>query len=134
MKVLVLVEGRDDEIRDKIMYNLDQIFNSFGISIRNLPRWFIHSDDSDSVDYFMNFRKFYSFTSQEMNSLVKNGSIPTSFLDDLQERLSELSIGGLFFNFSGWGQSTPSSGDASNTVMVCFTTFPSIAEEMSRRR
>jgi hypothetical protein len=59
-----------------------------------------------------------------------SGSIPTSFLDSLQERLSELSIGGLFFNFSGWGQSTPSSGDASNTVMVCFTTFPSIAEEM----
>ncbi len=59
-----------------------------------------------------------------------SGTIPTSFLEDLQNRLSELSIGGLFFNFSGWGQSTPSSGDASNTVMVCFTTFPSIATNM----
>lgn len=73
----------------------------------------------------------YSFSTPiNPPNFPSSGTVPTSFLNDLQDRLSALSIGGLFFDFSGWGQSTPSSGDASNTVMVCFRTFPSIATNM----
>lgn len=73
----------------------------------------------------------YTFSSSVNLPLFTNpGAVPTSFITDLTTKLSELSIGGLFFNFSGWGQRTPNAGDGSNTAMICFTTFPSIATNM----
>lgn len=59
-----------------------------------------------------------------------SGCIPTSSITQLQNALNEMGILGAFSDWSGYADEIPNSGDAAMVIMICFKTFPSIAQNL----
>lgn len=59
-----------------------------------------------------------------------SGCTPTSAITQLQNALNEMGILGAFSNWSGYADEIPNSGDAAMVIMICFKTFPSIAQNL----
>jgi len=73
---------------------------------------------------------FYSFSSP-INFSNCNGCIPTTTISDFKNRLTQVGLGDLFFDWSGYADVIPNSGDAAMVTMLCFKTVPSVGSILS---